>query len=106
MTAHWFRGPRQLRLIFLATMLLLAGTLGWLGWRLLQQDQQLSSQQMAERQETSADLAVTSMERELAAIDQDVARVLTTSELLKSESEGLFVEFGRGAIRIHRGSHR
>src|SRR4051812_4789085 len=49
MTPKWFRGPRQLRLIFLATMLLLAGTLGWLGWRLLQQDQQLSSQQMAER---------------------------------------------------------
>jgi Flp pilus assembly protein CpaB len=62
MTPEWLRGPGQLRIIFLATMLLLAGTLGWLGWRLLQQDQQLSAQRTAERREADADLVVAALE--------------------------------------------
>jgi len=66
MTSEWLREPRQLRIVFLTTMLLLAGTLGWLGWRLLQQDQQLSAQRMAVHRETAAGLAVATLERQLA----------------------------------------
>ena len=43
------RHPYRLRFIFLAVMLLLAATLGWLGWRLLQQEEQLWAQRSVER---------------------------------------------------------
>jgi signal transduction histidine kinase len=82
-------------------MFLLAGTLGWLGWRLLQQDQQLAAQRMAERRETDADLTVAALERRLAAVDQDVARVLGTGEPPQPPGNGaVFLEFGHGTIRI------
>ena len=101
MIPKWLRGPRQLRLVFLATMMLLAGTLGWLGWRLLQQDQQLSAQRMAERRETAADLAVAALDRRLAAIDQDVTRLLATGEPHQAAGDGaLFLEFRPGTIRV------
>jgi len=81
-------------------MLLLGGALGWLGWRLLQQDQQLSAQRMAERRETAADLAVAALERRLAAVDQDVVRLLAAGEPPKAASDGaLFLEFADGEIR-------
>jgi len=82
-------------------MLLLAGTLGWLGWRLLQQDQQLSAQRIAERRETAADLAVAALERRFAAIDQDVARLLAAGEPPNEAGNGgLFIEFTNGEIRL------
>src|SRR5690348_9885580 len=100
MTRAWHRGPRQLRLVFLATMLLLAGTLGWLGWGLLQQDQQLSEQRIADRRETAADLAVAALERRLAAVDQDVVRLLTAGEPPKAVSDGaVYLELANGEIR-------
>src|SRR5215469_16699056 len=101
MTPRWLQGPRQLRFVFLGTMLLLAGTLGWLGWRLLQQDQQLSAQRIAERRETAADLAVAALERRFAAIDQDVARLLAAGEPPnEADNGGLFIEFTNGEIRL------
>ena len=100
MTHEWLRGPRQLQFVFLATMLLLAGTLGWLGWRLLQQDQQLSAQRAVDRQETSADLAVAALERRLADVDQDILRLLRASEPPKTASDGaLFLKLSEGEIR-------
>ena len=100
MTPEWLRSPRQLRFVFLATMLLLAGTLGWLGWRLLQQDQQLAAQREAERRETAADLAVAALERRVASVDQDVAHLLAVGEPPKAAGDGaLFFEFANGEIR-------
>lgn len=101
MTSEWLRGPRQLRVVFLATMLLLTGTLGWLGWRLLQQDQQLSTQRMAERRETDADIAVAALEHRLAAVDQDVTDLLAKGEPPEPLNDGMvLLEFGDRQIRI------
>jgi signal transduction histidine kinase len=81
-------------------MLLLAGTLGWLGWRLLQQDQQLSAQRIAERRETAADLGVAALERRLASVDQDIGRLLAAGEPPNAASDGaFFLEFANGEIR-------
>ena len=63
----------MIRWVFLAVMLLLAATLGWLGWRFLQQDQQLADQRLAEQRESAAEIAVASLERRLVAIDQDLS---------------------------------
>jgi len=82
-------------------MSLLAGTLGWLGWRLLQQDQQLSAQRVVERQESTADLAVAALEHRLASLDQHIARLLTAGEPASPAGDGaLFFEFTQGGIRM------
>ena len=80
MSGEWFRAPRQLRFVFVGTMLLLSCTLGWLGWRLLQQDQQLATQRLAERRETAADLAVAALEKRLSGVEQDLGSILAAGE--------------------------
>jgi signal transduction histidine kinase len=56
---------------------------------------------MAERRETAADLAVAALDRRLAAIDQDVARLLAAGEPPKEAGDSaLFLEFRPGTIRI------
>lgn len=76
MLGEWLPVPRRVRLVFLAVMLLLAATLGWLGWRLLAQDQQLAAQRLAERRDTAADLIVAALEKRLLEVEQDLDRVL------------------------------
>src|SRR6202008_1288444 len=73
-TRMW--GPRQLRLVFLAVMILLATTLGCVAWWLLEQDQQLSAQRLGVRQDSAADLAVAAIEERLSGIEQDLGRLL------------------------------
>lgn len=68
MPAEPLRGPRQLRLVFMATMAVLSVTLGWLGWKLLQQDEQLESQRRTERREAAADLAVAGLEKRISLL--------------------------------------
>ena len=43
--------------------------LGWLGWRLLQQDRALDAQRLRDRLENAASVLVREFERELAAWD-------------------------------------
>ena len=47
--------PRKVQALFLAVTLLFAGALGWLGWRLLQQDRALARQRRLEQLEAAAD---------------------------------------------------
>ncbi|MGH9602309.1 MAG: hypothetical protein ACRD24_07950, partial [Terriglobales bacterium] len=63
---RWFRPPRYLLTLFLAVMLVLAATLGWLGWRLLEQDRALESQRIQERLENAADLIGASLLRKFS----------------------------------------
>ncbi len=98
---EWLRAPRRLRLVFLAVMLLLAGTLGWLAWRLLAQDRQLVVQQLADQRDAAADLAVVALERRLSAVEQDLSRVLADDSAPPTSlsSGAIFVQFGPGVIR-------
>jgi hypothetical protein len=45
--------PRRVQALFLAVTLLFAGALGWLGWRLLQQDRALERQRRLEQLEAA-----------------------------------------------------
>src|SRR5579862_7631248 len=74
----WLRA--RLRLALLGVMLLLAGTLGWLAWRLLQQDQQLAAQRLTEQRDAAADVVVALLEKRLSEIQQDLDRILNGGE--------------------------
>src|SRR5690349_13848662 len=52
---EWFRPPRYTLAVFLGLMLLFAVTLGWLGWRVLDQDRSLEGERVHERLEQVAD---------------------------------------------------
>ena len=109
MLGKWLRDPRQLRLVFLATMVLLSATLGWLGWHLLQQHTQLSAQGMSQRRETAADLAVAALEKRLSAVEQDLSEILTAGQPAKTTAqadEAVAVEFLPGAIRVWPHDHQ
>jgi len=64
--SRWFRLPRYLLTLFLGIMLVLAATLGWLGWRLLEQDRALENQRTQERLDNAADLIGASLLRKFS----------------------------------------
>jgi signal transduction histidine kinase len=101
MFVEWLHAPQRLRLVFLTAMLLLTGTLSWLAWRLLAQDQQLSVQRQTEQRDTAADLAVAALEKRLSAVEQDLSRTLADASVTPtSPSAGVIhVEFRSGEIR-------
>ena len=103
MSTEWFSASRQLRSVFVGTMLLLSATLGWLGWRFLQQDQQLATQRLAERRETAADLAVAALEKRLSGVEQDLSNILMAGEPPKTlaMADGtVLVQFQPGTVRV------
>ena len=96
------RQSHGLRFNFFAVMLLLAGTLGWLGWRLLEQEQQLWSQRAVERNESAADLVVAGLEKKLSAIERGLDHVLASGEPapeLVGNDHMVVVQITRDAVR-------
>ena len=79
MVADWIRVARHRRSVFLAVMLLLASTLGWLGWRLLAQDEQLAGQRLADDRDVAADLVAAAFERRLSSVEQDLDHLIGPS---------------------------
>jgi len=77
---HWFRPPRYLLTLFLAIMLVLAATLGWLGWRLLEQDRALENQRTQERLDNAADLVGASLLRKFAQTEDQVTALSALSD--------------------------
>jgi len=71
----WTRLPQFPLVVFLVTTTLSAAGLGWLSWRLVQQDQALESQRVQERLENAADLMAATLERRLAELDQVISTI-------------------------------
>ena len=67
--SSWLRTSRHLLACFLIVTLGPAGGLVWLGWKLLDQERDLASQRWQERRERAADLAVSSLQQQLAAAE-------------------------------------
>ncbi len=71
----WFRSPRPLLASFLAITVVLAGALGWLSWRLLEQDRELEQQRVRDRLETAADVVAGVVARSFADLQDEVMRL-------------------------------
>ncbi len=78
--SRWFRPPRYLLTMFLAIMVVLAATLGWLSWRLLEQDRALESQRTQERLDNAADLIGAALLREFSESEDQLTSLLVLSD--------------------------
>ena len=70
---EWFRPPRRVLTIFLGVVVACVGSLGWLGYRLMDQDRALESQRIQEQLEIAADRAAALLERRLAELEKVLA---------------------------------
>ena len=70
--SHWFGPPRHLLVLFLAIALALVTALGWLSWRLLEQDRALESQRVLERLDHAADLVAVALLRNLSQTEEQL----------------------------------
>jgi signal transduction histidine kinase len=65
--------PRKLGALIVGITVVPLATLLWLGWRLLEQDRMLEGQQVQQRVERAADLAVAALQRALSSSEQRLA---------------------------------
>ncbi len=72
---QWLGPGRRLLSMFLAVALLLGGTLLWLGWQLVRQDRELTTQRLQERREIAADLTMAALQKSLARAEEQLAAV-------------------------------
>jgi signal transduction histidine kinase len=97
---QWFRSPRYLLTLFLVIMLVLAATLSWLGWRLVEQDRALENQRTQERLDNAADLIAASLLRKFSESEHQFTSLLALSDPeLAARASGL-AEQGAGTALI------
>jgi len=92
---------------FLLIVCALVGGLGWLGWRVLEQDRTLQSQRVQERLGTGADLVATAVLGRLVEIDDLLAQIGTAPDAQRSAKASAVVgpEAG-GAVIVIFGRQR
>jgi signal transduction histidine kinase len=105
----WFRPSRRLLLMFLLLSMGPAAALGWMSWRLLEQEQALAWQRIGERIEVAADVASAYLRDGQAEVEQRLASLASQpqGDLAPEESggsgnhqsEGLWVVFGQEHVR-------
>ncbi len=91
---EWFRPPRAVLTLFICLMLVCALALGWLGWRVLEQDRAVEAQGRQERLESAADRVVAAIERAFDAADMEVTVAANESGDAQVRAEAL-VRLGR-----------
>ncbi len=90
----WFRPPRNLLTFYLAGTLAAAGALGWLGWRLLDQERALERTRAQERLEVSADRVAAAFQRSLDDLER---QAFTAPATLPADT--VFLAADRRAVR-------
>src|SRR5512140_2117017 len=80
---QWFQPPRRLLVLFFGAALVPTVALGWLGWRLLDQDRALERQRIQERLEHAADLVGAQLRQAFSEVEEQLAvlAALPSSEL-------------------------
>ncbi len=101
--SRWLRPPRHLLTLFLAIMQAMAATLGWLGWRLLEQDRALESQRAQERLDSAADSIGASLLHKFSESEDQLTNLLTLSDNeLAARASGLVGQGGTVLIILLR----
>jgi signal transduction histidine kinase len=80
MASKWLRRARPRRAFIAGLVAALLTAVGWLGWRVLVQDEQLASQRAGEDREVAADLVVAASSQRLSAIERDLDAALSGRE--------------------------
>jgi signal transduction histidine kinase len=94
----WIEAPqRRLLILFMAVMLTIVGTLGWLGWRLLGEDRERSRQSIQERLNGAAEAASAVLARKLS----ETETALTTEPPSETADDFLTVTFTPDGIEAH-----
>jgi len=99
--------PRRMLVIFLGMLLLLGGTFGWLGWRLVEQESALEERRLQERLENAADLLAATLLRHFSRVQEQLDSLISAAESgqqnVRFEEElggnALFLSFDPGSIR-------
>ena len=97
---------RRSILLFAATTLVPAGSLGWLGWRMVEQDRLLENQRAQERRDHAADLAAAALQRILAEAEEKLTAFhASPSGTAGSAGDGVaLVAFGSGGLLARAGT--
>jgi signal transduction histidine kinase len=95
------RPPRSVLLLLLAVLFVPAVALGWLSWRLLEQDRALAAQRLQERLEHAADLAAGAADRYLQEID---LRLSTPPDEARAPETGIFIRTRDGVFEAYPAS--
>lgn len=108
---HWFRTSRHLLILFLAIVLVLAASLGWLSWRFLEQDRALENQRIQERLDNAADLTGAALLRSLSEAEGQLTAFLAqadseltprTAQLAETAAgDALVVVFRLPGVEVH-----
>jgi signal transduction histidine kinase len=97
---QWLRPPRRLLLLVVAIGLGAAAALGWLGWRLLDQDRALESQHIQERLDATADLVGAALVRKLAEQDDQLTGLFTETSAPRASKDARPVETATGVLTV------
>ena len=101
---QWLQSTRPLLASFLAITLVLAGALGWLSWRLLEQDRELEQQRIRDRLETAADVAAGVVADSFSDLQDEVMRLAAlpdsdlASALRQRTDDGLIAVLNRQGV--------
>ena len=99
----WFSlrdlSSRAIVLSVVSAAIVCAAALGWLGWRLVEQDEALAVQRAQEGLEAAADLAVASFSRSLLAVDTELASWLNRTDVSAGGSP-LFSDMTRDGTAV------
>lgn len=90
---EWLRPPRHLLVLFVGITLVLAAALGWLGWRLLQQDRALETERVRERLESAANAVAAALELRLSNTEATLSRLASVP---RAELPAQSAQWGRG----------
>jgi signal transduction histidine kinase len=103
MSRNWLKTPQQIRLVFVAVMILLALTLGLLGYRLLTQGQELSQKRLNDQRDAASAEVVIALQKRISAIERDLEQILVDGAGGKAPTPprgGLFVHLVSDSIRV------
>jgi hypothetical protein len=78
---RWFQPPRRVLTSLLAVVAACVGALGWLGYRMLEQDRALELQRVQDRLESAADLAAATLDRTLTSLQKILPAVPASAGL-------------------------